>query len=131
MKRRDFLAAGIVGAVSTLGGSIASAVVKKPANAFVKTSALKVGKPTLIRGTYKGLPRNVWVTRTASTKYVVLDATCTHEGCLVRTAEATGLRCPCHSALFDSKNGAVLEGPGRGPLAPIAFTVKSGWLCYR
>lgn len=130
MKRRQFLVASAIGAVSAFGGSIASAVVKKPANAFVKASTLKTGTPVLVKAKFKGVPKNVFVTRTAANKYIVLDATCTHEGCLVRT-EAKELRCPCHGAQFDPKNGAVLGGPAQGPLAPVSFAVKSGYLCFK
>lgn len=131
MKRRDFLVAGALGALSTVAGSVASAVTKKPANAFIKTTGVKVGSSTLVKTIFKGKPRNVWVTRTATSKYVVLDATCTHQGCLVQSREDAGVRCPCHSALFDPINGAVLEGPAMSPLAPVAFTIKTGWLCFR
>jgi len=41
---------------------------------------------------------------------IAMDATCPHKGCIVAIA-AEGLLCPCHSALFDPKNGAVLRGP--------------------
>ncbi len=41
---------------------------------------------------------------------IAMNATCTHNGCTVAIA-AEGLLCPCHSALFDPKNGAVLRGP--------------------
>lgn len=130
MKRREFLVASAIGAVSTFAGSVASAVVKKPANAFIKTSALKNSKTVLVKSMFKGAPRNVLVTKTAANKYIVLDATCTHEGCLVRT-EPTGLRCPCHGAEFDALNGAVLGGPAMRPLPPVAYSVKSGWLCFK
>jgi len=46
---------------------------------------------------------------------IAMDATCPHQGCTVAIA-ASGLLCPCHSALFDPKNGAVLRGPASYPL---------------
>jgi Rieske Fe-S protein len=46
---------------------------------------------------------------------IAMDATCPHQGCTVAIA-AVGLLCPCHNALFDPKNGAVLRGPASYPL---------------
>lgn len=129
MRRRSFLVASLAAAISSIGGSIASAAVKKPANAFAKTASLKQGVPTLIKAQYKGLPKNLLVTKQSATKFIVLDATCTHEGCLVRP-EAKELRCPCHGARF-AADGTVLGGPAPEPLAKSAFTVKSGYLCFK
>ena len=41
---------------------------------------------------------------------IAMGATCPHKGCTVEI-DSEGLLCPCHNALFDSKNGAVLRGP--------------------
>ena len=41
---------------------------------------------------------------------IAMGATCPHKGCTVAIA-TEGLLCPCHNALFDPKNGAVLRGP--------------------
>ena len=46
---------------------------------------------------------------------IAMDATCPHQGCTVAIA-AAGLLCPCHSALFDLRSGAVLRGPASYPL---------------
>jgi thiosulfate dehydrogenase [quinone] large subunit len=44
------------------------------------------------------------------------SAICTHAGCRVELANG-GLYCPCHGSLFDSRTGAVLQGPATQPLA--------------
>jgi Rieske Fe-S protein len=41
---------------------------------------------------------------------IAMGATCPHNGCTV-SIKPEGLLCPCHYALFDPKNGAVLRGP--------------------
>jgi len=46
---------------------------------------------------------------------VAMNPTCTHNGCKVALA-AAGLQCPCHNALFDAQDGAVLRGPAAHPL---------------
>jgi Rieske Fe-S protein len=56
---------------------------------------------------------------------VGLNATCTHNGCTVKQ-ESEGLLCPCHGALFDSKNGAVLRGPAAYPLERVVVRESDG-----
>jgi len=46
---------------------------------------------------------------------IAMNPTCTHNGCKVALA-AAGLQCPCHNALFDAQDGAVLRGPAAHPL---------------
>jgi Rieske Fe-S protein len=69
-----------------------------------------------------------------STTYIVirksdgllaLDATCPHKGCIV-AIESEGLLCPCHNALFDSKNGDVLRGPASYPLDRLPVHESDG-----
>lgn len=54
-----------------------------------------------------------------------MGATCPHKGCIVAIA-AAGLLCPCHSALFDPKNGAVLRGLASYPLDRIEVREVEG-----
>jgi Rieske Fe-S protein len=54
-----------------------------------------------------------------------MNATCTHNGCTVKI-ENTGLLCPCHNALFDEKNGAVLRGPAAHPLERVSVREADG-----
>jgi Rieske Fe-S protein len=56
---------------------------------------------------------------------VGMNATCTHNGCIVKI-ENVGLLCPCHGALFDTKNGAVLRGPASYPLERVTVREADG-----
>jgi len=56
---------------------------------------------------------------------IAMNATCTHNGCTVAIA-AEGLLCPCHSALFDPKNGALLRGPASYPLDRVVVREADG-----
>ena len=56
---------------------------------------------------------------------IAMNATCTHNGCIVAIA-AEGLLCPCHSALFDPKNGALLRGPASYPLDRVVVREEAG-----
>jgi len=50
---------------------------------------------------------------------IAMNSACTHNGCKVNLA-AQGLLCPCHNALFDSQDGAVLRGPAAYPLERLS-----------
>jgi len=54
-----------------------------------------------------------------------MGATCPHQGCTVAIS-AEGLLCPCHNALFDPKNGAVLRGPASYALDRIVVREENG-----
>lgn len=56
---------------------------------------------------------------------IAMDATCPHKGCIVAIA-SEGLLCPCHSALFDPKNGALLRGPASYPLDRLVVRETDG-----
>lgn len=54
--------------------------------------------------------------------YHVLNATCTHQGCVVGWDKDAGqFLCPCHSARF-SPDGSVVKGPAKRPLANAEVT---------
>jgi Rieske Fe-S protein len=53
------------------------------------------------------------------------SAICTHAGCRVQYAQG-GLFCPCHGSLFDSRTGAVLQGPATQPLAVKKVVERAG-----
>jgi len=56
---------------------------------------------------------------------IAMGATCPHKGCTVAIA-TEGLLCPCHNALFDPKNGAVLRGPASYPLDRVVVREENG-----
>ncbi len=63
--------------------------------------------------------------------YSAYVAICTHEGCQVVPTGTGQLGCPCHGARFDpAANGAVIRGPARRPLAPVAITVGKDGSVY-
>lgn len=107
--------------------------VKKPANAIAKTTAFKVGVPAKMTAKYKGASRSIVVHRIAASRFVVLDTTCTHQGCQVNL-NASSLKCPCHLAEFDLTDGSNTLAPSGSPqvqpLRRFSTAVKNGYLVF-
>ena len=95
----------------------AGAATSGPDGLHLDISGLEVGQSRLY------LAARRIVTRTDQDAYVVLDATCPHQGCAVSRVETDRLVCPCHGSAFDPTSGAVLTGP-----AVSGLTVHDGTL---
>jgi nitrite reductase/ring-hydroxylating ferredoxin subunit len=142
MQRRSFLAgiAGVAAAVALNAGNAWAKVkkpVKAPANSIAKTTAFKVGKPVAMIALYKGVQRRVIVYRSSATQFIVYNAACTHQGCLLKivdTIEGSEFHCPCHSAQFDIKDGTNTVAPTDSekvqPLRRYSAAVKNGYLVF-
>lgn len=52
------------------------------------------------------------------------SAVCPHQGCLVTSVAANEIVCPCHGSYFSAEDGAVLRGPARSGLPPVAIRVE-------
>lgn len=142
MQRRSFLTA-LAGASAAVALNASSALakvkkpVKKPANSIGKVTAFAVGKPVAMTATYKGAQRRFIVHRTSASAFVVLDSTCTHQGCQIRIADAFGphvAQCPCHLAQFDLTTGTNTMAPSGSdqvqPLRRFSTAVKNGYLVF-
>ncbi|MFN3333502.1 MAG: ubiquinol-cytochrome c reductase iron-sulfur subunit, partial [Caldilinea sp.] len=57
--------------------------------------------------------------------YVVLDATCSHLGCVVRWKPAENhFACPCHAGHF-TREGAVIDGPAPHALVQLPSRIEN------
>jgi Rieske Fe-S protein len=54
-----------------------------------------------------------------------MSGVCTHNGCTVKI-DSEGLLCPCHNALFNPKDGAVLRGPAAHALERVTVREAEG-----
>lgn len=138
--RRGFLAAGIYGLLSIVGGSlgITSALYllrtpkQKQKNIWADAgdlSALEVGAPqkiTFERTSIDGWrisnqKDSAWIIKNSDGTVVAFSPLCTHLGCAYRwqsiagSAQHDAFVCPCHGSTF-SRNGDVITGPANRPL---------------
>lgn len=58
----------------------------------------------------------VVIMRTNDTDFLVLSATCTHEGCRVELPSRGIINCFCHGSQFSASTGNVITGPAVGKL---------------
>ena len=62
------------------------------------------------------------VTQPTAGHFKAFSAVCTHSGCLVNKIADGTIDCPCHGSKF-SLDGAVVNGPAKKPLEPVAVRV--------
>lgn len=90
-------------------------IVKKSEIPIARSSEVPVNSTQSFMAKNSNGSETKYILARNSEGLIAMDATCPHQGCTVAIA-ASGLLCPCHSALFDPKNGAVLRGPASYPL---------------
>ena len=64
---------------------------------------------------------DIVIIRLEQTKFLVVSAICTHQGCSVNlpTIDQKTLVCPCHNAEFSPLTGEVLVQPKQGIATPL------------
>jgi len=126
--RRDLLRAGaVVIATIALPGCASLFVKKREPDVTVAAVSGEARVPVTaapwVRGgqgtlaiAIEGREDKILVFRGPDGALAAVDMTCTHRGCDVGYAAASGrLECPCHGSQF-APTGAVLEGPAERPL---------------
>jgi thiosulfate dehydrogenase [quinone] large subunit len=100
-----------------------------PGAAIGAASAVPAGGAAQFTDPATGNP--AYVLRSANGQFRAFSAVCTHAGCTVNySASSQEFVCPCHGAQFDGTNGAVVRGPARSPLPPIAVAEGSDGQLY-
>jgi len=74
--------------------------------------------------------REIAIARLGEGSWVAFDNSCPHEECPLSEGdlEADRIICFCHSATFDLRTGAVLEGPAEEPLSMYPVRIAGGEL---
>jgi len=125
-------AAGLLTACG--GGSVATApaptVAPQPApsaapaapsassgTALTSTSDVPVGGGTVFAD------KDVVVTQPTAGDFKAFSATCTHQGCKVKSVADGNIVCPCHGSKFAIADGSVTNGPAKSPLPEKTISV--------
>jgi Rieske Fe-S protein len=68
--------------------------------------------------------KDVVVTQPTAGDFKAFSATCTHQGCKVKSVADGVIACPCHNSRFAIADGAVTAGPAKSPLPAKNITVE-------
>ncbi|WP_030189361.1 Rieske (2Fe-2S) protein [Streptomyces violaceorubidus] len=68
--------------------------------------------------------QKVVVTQPAAGDFKAFSATCTHQGCAVKSVADGLINCPCHNSSFSITDGSVQAGPAPKPLPAVQITVS-------
>ncbi|MEV0301657.1 Rieske (2Fe-2S) protein [Streptomyces prasinus] len=66
----------------------------------------------------------VVVTQPTAGEFKAFSATCTHQGCAVKSVADGVINCPCHNSNFSIADGSVQSGPATKPLPAMEITVS-------
>ena len=124
-----------VGLLTACGGSVATApaptAAPEPApsaaapaapsaasgTALTSTSDVPVGGGTVFAD------KDVVVTQPTAGDFKAFSATCTHQGCKVKSVADGNIVCPCHGSKFAIADGSVTNGPAKSPLPEKTISV--------
>ncbi|CAL9383510.1 Rieske (2Fe-2S) protein [Streptomyces sp. NPDC057838] len=67
--------------------------------------------------------QKVVVTQPTAGEFKAFSATCTHQGCAVKSIADGVINCPCHNSNFSITDGSVKSGPATKPLPEMKITV--------
>jgi Rieske Fe-S protein len=86
--------------------------------ALTSTSDVPVGGGTVFAD------KDVVVTQPTAGEFKAFSATCTHQGCKVKSVADGVIVCPCHGSKFAIADGAVAAGPAKSPLPAKTISVE-------
>lgn len=148
LSRRNFLETsfwGLTGIVTLSVGAtgarfLTGNALESPAEQWVEIGKLSDLDPSLVnRVNYSLSAKDAWrdiqmsgalfaFSDDGGDTYTVLDATCTHLGCVVQWKEADNrFVCPCHAGFF-SREGEVISGPPPKPLRGLQTKIENDTL---
>ncbi|MGB9997406.1 Rieske (2Fe-2S) protein [Streptomyces pseudogriseolus] len=67
--------------------------------------------------------QKVVVVQPSAGEFKAYSATCTHQGCAVKSVSDGLINCPCHNSNFSVADGSVSSGPATKPLPEVRITV--------
>ncbi|GAA4148059.1 Rieske (2Fe-2S) protein [Actinospica acidiphila] len=67
--------------------------------------------------------QRVVVVQPSAGEFKAYSATCTHQGCAVKSVSDGLINCPCHNSNFSVTDGSVSSGPATKPLPEVRIAV--------
>ncbi|MFE7937017.1 Rieske (2Fe-2S) protein [Streptomyces griseoincarnatus] len=67
--------------------------------------------------------QRVVIVQPSAGEFKAYSATCTHQGCAVKSVSDGLINCPCHNSNFSVTDGSVSSGPATEPLPEVRITV--------
>ncbi|MQL67165.1 Rieske (2Fe-2S) protein [Streptomyces vinaceus] len=67
--------------------------------------------------------QRVVVVQPSAGEFKAYSATCTHQGCAVKSVSDGLINCPCHNSNFSVTDGSVSSGPATEPLPEVRITL--------
>ncbi|MEV5921775.1 Rieske (2Fe-2S) protein [Streptomyces pseudogriseolus] len=67
--------------------------------------------------------QKVVVVQPSAGEFKAYSATCTHQGCAVKSVSDGLINCPCHNSNFSVADGSVSSGPATKPLPEVRIIV--------
>jgi len=67
--------------------------------------------------------QQVVVTQPTEGEFRCFTAVCTHQGCIVSSVQAGGIRCECHGSAFSIEDGSAVNPPATEALSEVEITV--------
>ncbi len=120
-----------VGLLTACGGATPAPAPAAPPSA--EPSAATSGGATLaaassipVGGGTVFADKDVVVTQPTAGDFKAFSATCTHQGCKVKSVTDGLIVCPCHGSKFAIADGSVSAGPAKAPLPAKSVSVEGG-----
>lgn len=120
------------GLLTACGASTATAPAPVPAapppapSAAPSAAALASAASIPVGGGTVFADKDVVVTQPTAGEFKAFSATCTHQGCKVKSVADGVIVCPCHGSKFAIADGAVTAGPAKSPLPEKSVSVEGG-----
>jgi cytochrome b6-f complex iron-sulfur subunit len=127
MRRQRFLSFLVWGGLSALAQVLAACGAKGKANdgfaRFASVLEMEESGP-ILRDYFAKDPILLIQDPTDKTQYHAVNATCSHQHCLVNwKSDRKAFVCPCHGSTFNT-DGSVIQGPATAPLQTFPTRVQ-------
>jgi nitrite reductase/ring-hydroxylating ferredoxin subunit len=116
--------AGSAPSSSTSNSAPTSAPTSTPSSSGAAGAVLGTTADVPVGGGKVFKDAKIVVTQPTAGQFKGFSAVCTHQGCIVKQVTDKTIECGCHHSKFNFTTGAVVAGPAKSALPPVAVTVR-------